>query len=98
VNFSSALPISAEALSAFIDFTEAGKGALDDRLAEVVALTVARWMDNSYERHQHERLSMRLGFGRDWVEGVNQLKPDGAPGLEPEERRLQRLVLGPVHL
>jgi hypothetical protein len=82
-----------EALSAFIDFTEAGKGALDDRLVEVVALTVARWMDNSYERHQHERLSVRLGFGRDWVEAVNQLKPDFAPGLRPEERRLQRLVL-----
>jgi hypothetical protein len=81
------------ALAAFIDFTEAGKGALDDRLVEVIALTVAGWMDNAYERHQHERLSMRLGYGRDWIESVNRLKPDEPSVLQPEERRMQRLVL-----
>jgi hypothetical protein len=83
-----------QALAAFIDFTEAGKGALDDRLVEVIALTVASWMDNAYERHQHERLSMRLGFGRDWIESINRLKPDEPSILKPEERRMQRLVLG----
>jgi hypothetical protein len=81
------------ALAAFIDFTESGKGALDNRLVEVIALTVAGWMSNAYERHQHERLSVRLGFGREWVESVNRLKPDESSVLQGEERRMQRLVL-----
>jgi hypothetical protein len=81
------------ALAAFIDFTEASKGALPDRLVEVIALTVAGWMDNAYERNQHERLSVRLGFGREWVEAVNRLEPDSASILEPQERRIQKLVL-----
>ena len=82
-----------QALAAFIDFTEAGKGALDDRLVEVIALTVAQWMENAYERHQHERLSVRLGFGRDWVAAVSKLQPDLVPLLGPRERNMQRLVL-----
>jgi hypothetical protein len=82
-----------EALGAFIDFTEAGKGALDERLLEVIALTVAGWMNNAYERHQHERLSVRLGFGREWVAAVNELDPNSSDVLKAEERRLQRLVL-----
>lgn len=82
-----------EALAAFIDFTEAGKGSLPNRLVELIALTCANWMGNAYERNQHERLSVRLGFGRDWVAAVNLLKPEEAPALSAEERRLQRLVL-----
>jgi hypothetical protein len=81
------------ALAAFIDFTEAGKSALDKRLVELIALTCANWMGNAYERNQHERLSVRQGFGRDWVDAVNQLAPDPAPVLQPAERRMQTLVL-----
>ena len=81
------------ALAAFIDFTEAGKGSLDARLVEVIALTVAGWMDNAYERHQHERLAIRLGFGRGWVEAVNRLQPEASAELASAEQRLQRLVL-----
>ncbi|RKE38614.1 hypothetical protein B0G76_4947 [Paraburkholderia sp. BL23I1N1] len=46
----------------FMHFTDALKKALPDRLTELGALTVASYMENRYERHQHERLSVKLGF------------------------------------
>src|ERR1700749_2229054 len=48
----------------FMHFTDALKHALPDRLTELGALTVASYMENCYERHQHERLSEKLGFPR----------------------------------
>jgi hypothetical protein len=80
-------------LAAFIDFTEASKGGLSDRLVAIIALTCTVWMDNEYERNQHERLSVRQGFGRDWVAAVNALKPDADSMLSAEERCVQRLTL-----
>jgi hypothetical protein len=82
-----------EALAAFIDFTETGKGSLPSKTVELIALTCAGWMKNHYERNQHERLSVRLGFGRDWVAAVNALDPDKQKVLGAEERKIQRLVL-----
>lgn len=82
-----------EALTAFIEFTEACKGGLPNRLVEVVALSCAGWMGNDYERNQHERLCVRLGFGRDWVAAVNALKPDLSSPMTDEEREVQRLTL-----
>ncbi len=82
-----------EALAAFIDFTESGKGSLPPNMVEIIALTVSSWTKNAYERNQHERLSVRLGFSRDWVEAVNALKPEKGSVLSEEERRLQALVL-----
>jgi hypothetical protein len=81
------------ALAAFIDFTEEGKGSLPPRIVEIVALTCAGWMGNAYERNQHERLSVRLGFGRDWVAAVNARDPEAQKALPLEEQRVQRLVL-----
>lgn len=82
-----------EALAAFIDYTEATKRALPDDLAEIVALTVATATGNDYERHQHERLSVKLGLGKDWVAAVELLDPDTAD-LTLEQRVTQRWVLG----
>lgn len=82
-----------QALAAFVELTEAGQDGLSKRLAEVIALTCTAWMGNDYERHQHERLSVRLGFGRDWVAAVNALKPDTDSVLTAEERSAQRLTL-----
>jgi alkylhydroperoxidase family enzyme len=81
-----------EALAAFIDYTDATKRALPDDLAEVVALTVATETGNDYERHQHERLSVKLGLGKEWVAAVEQLDPDNAE-LTAEQRDTQRWVL-----
>ncbi|MGH8290046.1 MAG: carboxymuconolactone decarboxylase family protein [Steroidobacteraceae bacterium] len=81
------------ALAAFIEFTEASQDGLSQRLAELIALTCAAWMGNDYERNQHERLSVRRGFGRDWVAAVNARKPDADSVLTAEERNVQRLTL-----
>lgn len=81
------------ALAAFGEFTEASRDGLSDRLAELIALTCTVWMGNDYERNQHERLSVRLGFGRDWVAAVNALEPDVDSALTPQERGVQRLTL-----
>jgi hypothetical protein len=82
-----------QALLSFMQFTEAAKGPLPDRLVEIVALTVAGRMKNAYERNQHERLSLRLGFGRQWVAQANTLDPTAATELSAQEQRLQRFVL-----
>src|ERR1700732_4706324 len=49
-----------EALLSFLELTEYLKHALPGNLTEVVSLTIARLMDNAYERVQHERLSLKL--------------------------------------
>ena len=59
-----------EALISFLVFTDDLKKALPDKLTEVVSLTVGTLMNNAYERVQHERLSLALGFGEAWVRDV----------------------------
>lgn len=81
------------ALAAFIDFTEAGKTDLPANLVEVIALTCAGWMGNTYERNQHERLCLKLGLSRDWIAAVNLASPSDAPVMSGNERDVQRLVL-----
>ena len=82
-----------DALRAFMDFTAASKKNLPDKLVEIIALTVAVETGNDYERNQHERLSVRLGFGRDWVTAAERLDADGAGLLSADERAVQRYVL-----
>jgi hypothetical protein len=81
------------ALASFMTWTEDLKAALPDKLAEVVALTVSRRLDNPYERVQHERLCLRLGFGEPWVRQAEALQPESAAALGEDERAVQRLVL-----
>lgn len=86
------------ALEAFVAFTESAKSDLPKELVEVIALTCAVRLGNAYERNQHERLSVRLGLGRDWVEAVERLNPDealpaGARSLSDAERAVQRYLL-----
>lgn len=82
-----------KALLAFMAFTEAGKEGFPQKLTETIALTVAGWMGNAYERNQHERLSIRTGFGREWVAAVNRLDPASQPELAAEEKAVQALIL-----
>lgn len=82
-----------QALLKFMEFTEALKAPLSKKLTETVALTVACATGNNYERHQHERLSIKLGFGHDWVAAVETLQAEEAPNLSPEERATQAFVL-----
>lgn len=82
-----------EALLSFLEFTEHLKHALPNNLTEVVSLSVARLMDNAYERVQHERLSLNLGFSRDWIRDVLALGSDSSETLSEQERLVQRLVI-----
>ena len=82
-----------DVLAHFMALTDSLKKALPDRLTEVGALTVARVMSNDYERNQHERLSLKLGFGKDWVADVEALNAGQQSQMSPAERAVQRLVL-----
>lgn len=77
----------------FMHFTDALKNALPDYLTELGALTVASFMENRYERHQHERLSEKLGFTREWIAEVTRLDPRSAKGLTEVERAAQEYAL-----
>jgi alkylhydroperoxidase family enzyme len=82
------------ALKSFYRLTEELKKALPDRLTEVVALTVAAVLGNAYERVQHERLSLKLGFGEAWVREVLARSPsDSSTSLSEPERAAQSLAL-----
>jgi alkylhydroperoxidase family enzyme len=80
------------ALAAFIDFTQAARSALPADLAEIVALTVATYTRNDYERHQHERLAIKLGLDTAWVQAVERLDPENEP-LTAGQRAAQRWVI-----
>lgn len=86
-----------EALLSFLEFTNHLKHALPNNLTEVVSLSVAQLMDNSYERVQHERLSLKLGFGESWIRGVLSLAADGNGTLSEEEVLVQRLVVAVIN-
>ena len=83
------------ALESFLAFTEDLKEALPPELTELVALTVAARMDNAYERVQHERLSLKLGFGEEWVRDVLALRP-AQSSLSESQRLVQELVLAMI--
>jgi alkylhydroperoxidase/carboxymuconolactone decarboxylase family protein YurZ len=82
-----------DALKAFIEFTNASKGALDTRQVELIALTVACIKNVAYEKNQHERLAVRLGFTRDWVLEVELLQPELATLLNESEKQVQLFVI-----
>ena len=81
-----------EALLKFIEFTETAKSALDDRLVETIALTSSSVLGNKYERNQHERLCLKLGFEREWIAEVEKLSPKTAQ-ISDAEAAVQNYVL-----
>ncbi len=85
-----------DALMAFIEFTDCAKGELDSRFVEVIALTVATMKLVAYEKNQHERLAVKLGYGRDWVAAVEALAPEQTSALTDDERTVQRFVIAAV--
>lgn len=85
------------ALLRFDQFTEEAKRGLGPGPSEVVALTAATRLDNDYERHQHERLAVNLGFTREWVAAVERLAPGEAPTpLDAAELAIQHFVLASI--
>ena len=85
-----------EVLASFLTMTQALKRAVPDRLTEIGALTVAALLHNDYERHQHERLAVKLGFAEEWIASVLRLDPDARCVLDKSERAVQRLAIAIV--
>ncbi|MCW8831807.1 MAG: hypothetical protein OQK03_00620, partial [Colwellia sp.] len=83
-------------LLSFMDFTEELKKALPDRLTEVAVLTTATLMSNDYERNQHERLCIRLGYSSDWISEIEKLQPESANLINDEEKVVQQYVIAAV--
>src|SRR5712692_3440001 len=84
------------ALISFYTLTEDLKEALPDNLTELVALTVAALMDNSYERVQHERLALKLGLSEAWIREVLSLQMSNAAERSEPEVLVQKLALAVV--
>jgi len=85
-----------KALLSFMTFTEELRNALPEKLTETVALSVSNLMDNAYERVQHERLCVKLGFEKAWIREVNALSPSTASRMTNEERLVQTLVIAAI--
>src|SRR2546425_2049273 len=81
------------ALMSFYTLTEDLKNALPDNITELVALTVSAKMRNLYERVQHDRLALKLGFGEEWVREVLSLEVNDRSRLSPEELLVQRFCI-----
>jgi alkylhydroperoxidase family enzyme len=86
-----------EALLSFLEYTDHLKHALPNNLTEIVSLTVAQIMNNSYERVQHERLSLKMGFGENWLREVLTLKGDGQAHMSEQEVLVQRLTMAAIN-
>lgn len=79
-------------LAAFLDYTTTLKPHLPDRLNEVIALTVCARYRSPYERVQHERLSLRLGFPKAWIAELVSGREAQISALAEDERALRTLA------
>ncbi len=85
-----------KALLSFMALTEELRAALPENLTETVALSVSCLMNNAYERVQHERLCLKLGFDKAWIREVCSLAPSSGSSMAREERLVQALVIAVV--
>lgn len=81
----------------FCELTEALKEEMEMKTVELVALTAAGVMGNSYERNQHERLADKLGYGRDWIAQVNELQAEKGRHMTDAECAVQKFVMAAVY-
>ncbi|MDQ3818926.1 MAG: carboxymuconolactone decarboxylase family protein [Acidobacteriota bacterium] len=82
-----------QALRSFYQLTEDLKHALPDNLTETVALTIGAATGNAYERVQHERLALKLGFSESWVREVLSLRAEAGGALSETEVLVQKFAL-----
>lgn len=79
------------ALADFIRFTNTVGAALPVALGEIAALVVSTALGSDYERHQHERLALSLGFAADWIRAAEYGAMPNA--LDRREQAVRRLAL-----
>lgn len=82
-----------QAMQRFMDYTKAVKEPLPDSLNELLALTVCGRMGAEYERIQHERLSLKLGFTPDWIAAAAGRPEAPESALSAQEIRVRALAL-----
>lgn len=85
-----------KALLSFMTYTEELKAVLPENLFEVVALSVSSLMSNAYERIQHERRCLQIGFDRPWIREVSSLASRTGGTMTDEERLVRQLVAAVV--
>lgn len=81
------------AVLTFMGYTKAVKAPLADSENEVLALTVCAALGDSYERIQHERLSVRLGLDSAWIAAAEGRDGADMTRLSVEETALRELAL-----
>ena len=81
----------------FCELTEALKDEIEPKLVELVALTTAGVMGNSYERNQHEGLADKLGFGRQWIAQVNQLQAEPGGHMSDGEGAVKKFAMAAIY-
>lgn len=84
------------AMEAFMTYTKAVKAPLSDEENELLALTVCHALSDNYERVQHERLSARLGFSREWVAAAEGRTDADSSLLTQSQSLLRTLALAIV--
>jgi hypothetical protein len=80
----------------FAELTEALKEEIDMKYVELVALTSAGVMGNTYERNQHERLADNLGYGREWIKEVNTLEARAGGAMTEAEAAVQKFAIAAI--
>lgn len=81
----------------FCELTEALKSEIDMKLVELVALTAAGVMGNTYEKNQHERLANSLGYGREWIAQVNELQAEPGNHMSDAECAVQKFAMAAIY-
>lgn len=77
----------------FIEHGKAVRALLSNGVSEVVALAVCSAIGDRYERIQHERLALTLGFSPDWIAAACGKEGLSEELLAPDERKARRLAL-----
>jgi len=84
------------AVTAFMAYTKSVKAPLADSENEVLALTVCAALGDSYERIQHERLSVRLGLDIGWIAAAEGRDGADMTKLSADETALRVLALAVI--
>lgn len=86
-----------DALLKFMEYTGAVKAPLDANVNELLALTVcSRCPGGEYERIQHERLSLKSGFAKEWIGELTGEIVTAESQLDGTEMKLRELAIAVV--
>lgn len=85
-----------DALIKFMEYTGAVKGPLEPNMNELLALVVCARCGGEYERIQHERLSLKSGFTKQWIGELTGALTPAETQLDATERKLRDLAIAVV--